>query len=128
MDHDQRGRCPCKHLPGVTRWPPRKSQSIGLAVLCKTLAEPAARGANHHATHLPLARTNPGPTGYDISQGPGAGIGGPSGLQLVATLHFGCMADIGAAMAWAQGQAMAADVGNFASGGVEVMMFEEVGV
>lgn len=99
-----------------------------LVALYKTPADPTAFDAYYHATHLPLAKTIPGLTGYDISHGPGAGMGGPSGLRLVATLHFALMADIAAAMASPQGQATAADLANFASGGVEVMMFEEVGV
>ena len=38
------------------------------------------------------------------------------------------MTEIGAAIAFPQGQATAADLANFATGRMEVMMFEEVGV
>ena len=99
-----------------------------LVALYKTPADPTAFAVCYPSTHLPPARTIPGLTGYDISLGPVAGMGGPSGLHRVATLHFALMADIAAAMASPQGQATAADLANFASGGVEVMMFEEVGV
>ncbi len=99
-----------------------------LVALYKTPADPAVFDAYYHSTHLALAKTIPGLTGYDISQGPVTGMSGPSGLHLVATLHFRSMADIAAAMASPQGQATAADLANFATGGVEVMMFEEVGV
>ena len=50
-----------------------------LIALYKTPAEPAARGANHHATRLPLSWTIPGLTGDDMSLGPVAGLGGLRG-------------------------------------------------
>ena len=99
-----------------------------LMAFYKTPVDPAAFDAHHHTTHLPLARTIPGLTGYDLSQGPVAGIAGPAGLHLIATLNFASMADIGAAMASAQGQATAADLANFAMAGVEVVMVDEVAV
>ena len=99
-----------------------------LIALYKTPADPAAFDAYYHSTHLPLAKTIPGLTGYDISHGPVAGMAGPTGLHLIATLHFASMADIAAAMASSEGQATAADLANFAGAGVEVMMFDEVAV
>ena len=33
-------------------------------------ADPKAFDAYHHGTHLPLAKTLPGPRGYEISAGP----------------------------------------------------------
>ena len=99
-----------------------------LVALYKTPADPAAFDAYYHTTHLPLAKTIPGLTGYDISKGAVAGMGADSGLHLVATLHFGSMEAIGAAMASPEGQATAADLANFAGAGVEVIMFETVAV
>ena len=43
---------------------------------------------------------------------------------MVAILEFESMAAIGAAMASPQGQAAAADLANFATAGVEIMMGE----
>ena len=43
-------------------------------------------------------------------------------VYLVATLEFDSMESIGAAMASPQGQSTAADLANFASAGVDVMM------
>ena len=50
--------------------------------------------------------------------------GGKHGVYLVAVLEFDSLASIGAAMASPQGQATAADLANFASVGVDVMMAE----
>ena len=60
------------------------------------------------------------------AKGPIATPAGPSGLHLIATLSFDSMAAIAAAFASPEGQATAADVPKFASGGVE-MHFSETG-
>ena len=99
-----------------------------LIALYKTPVDPAAFDAYYHAAHLPLAKTIPGLRGYDISHGPVGGMGGPTGIHLVATLHFDDLAAIGAAMASPQGQATAADLAKFATGGVDVMFFDTVDV
>jgi uncharacterized protein (TIGR02118 family) len=49
---------------------------------------------------------------------------GPSGIHLVAILHFDDMAAIQNAFASAEGQAAAADVQTFATGGVDMYLFE----
>ena len=49
-------------------------------------------------------------------------MGGKHGVYLVAVLEFDSMEAIGAAMASPQGQATAADLANFASAGVDVLM------
>jgi uncharacterized protein (TIGR02118 family) len=66
----------------------------------------------------------PGLRKYDISQGIVATPAGPSGYHLVATLQFDSVADIQSALASAQGQATAADLGNFADGGVDLLIFD----
>ena len=52
------------------------------------------------------------------------GMGGEHGVYLIAILEFDSMAAIAAGMGSPQGQAAAADLANFASGGVDVMMAE----
>jgi uncharacterized protein (TIGR02118 family) len=42
----------------------------------------------------------------------------------MAILHFDSVANIQAAFASPEGQATAADLGNFADGGVELLLFE----
>ena len=74
--------------------------------------------------HVPLAKTIPGLRSYEVTRGDVMGMGGKHGVYLVAILEFESMAAIGVAMASAQGQATAADLGNFATAGVDVMMGE----
>lgn len=88
--------------------------------------DPAAFDRYYHSTHVPLAWTIPGLRAYTISKGPVRLADGPSGYHLVATLTFDSAADIEAAFASPQGQATAADLGNFADGGVELVFFDEV--
>ena len=74
--------------------------------------------------HVPLAKTIPGLLSYEVTQGDVMGMAGKHGVYLVAALEFESLAAVGAAMASAQGQATAADLANFASAGVDVMMGE----
>ncbi len=74
--------------------------------------------------HVPLAKTVPGLLSYEVTRGDVMGMAGKHGVYLVAILEFASMASIGAAMASPQGQATAADLANFASAGVDIMMGE----
>ena len=82
----------------------------------------AAFDSYYFSKHVPLAKTIPGLRSYEVTKGDVMGMAGKHGVYLVATLEFESMAAIGAAMASPQGQATAADLGNFASAGVDVMM------
>ena len=87
-------------------------------------ADPAAFDAYYATHHIPLAKTLPGLRRYEISSGP---IGTPAGeapLHLVAVLEFDSLAAIQAALTSPEGAATAADLGNFAQAGVELLMFE----
>lgn len=86
--------------------------------------DPAAFDKYYFETHVPLAKTIPGLISYEVTRGDVMGMGGKHGVYLVAALEFASMAAIGAAMASPQGQATAADLANFASAGVDVMMAE----
>ena len=92
-------------------------------VLYNTPADPAAFDRYYHQTHIPLARTIPGLRSYWISNGPVQALAG-SAPYLVATLDFESMADLSAALASPEGQAAAADVPNFASGGVTLLIYD----
>ena len=85
-------------------------------------ADPAAFDKYYFDTHVPLAKTIPGLLGYEVTRGDVMGMAGKHGAYLVAILTFESMAAIGAGMASPQGQATAADLANFASAGVDVMM------
>ena len=95
-----------------------------LIALYKTPKDPAAFDRYYFATHAPLAKKIPGLRKYEVSQGGVQAPGGASGYHLVATLHFDGVAAIQAALASPEGQATAGDLGNFADGGVELLIFE----
>ena len=87
-------------------------------------ANPAEFDRYYFKTHVPLAKTLPGLRSYEVTRGDVMGMAGKPGTYLVAILEFDSMAAIGAAMSSPQGQATAADLANFASAGVDVMMGE----
>lgn len=95
-----------------------------LLVLYKTPKDPAAFDKYYFATHVPIAKKLPGLRKYEVNQGPVATPAGPSGIHLIAVLHFDNMTAIGAAFASPEGQAAAADVPKFATGGADMMMFD----
>ena len=96
-----------------------------LLAIYKTPADTAAFDAYYFGSHVPLAKTIPGLRKYEVNAGPVMGMQGPSSTYLVATLHFDAMADIAKGMGSPEGKATAADVPKFASGGVEIMFFDD---
>jgi uncharacterized protein (TIGR02118 family) len=95
-----------------------------LVVLYKTPKDAAAFDKYYAETHIPLAKKLPGLKKYAVSKGTVGTPGGPSAYHLVAILTFDSMADIQKAFGSPEGKATAADVPKFASGGVEMQMFE----
>ena len=82
----------------------------------------AAFDSYYFAKHVPLAKTLPGLLSYEVTRGDVMGMGGKHAVYLVAVLEFASVDAIAAAMASPQGQATAADLANFASAGVDVML------
>ena len=95
-----------------------------VVVLYKTPKDPAAFDKYYVETHIPLAKKLPGLRKYQVSKGPVATPAGPSGVYLVAILTFDNMAAIQNAFGSAEGNATAADVPKFASGGADLMFFD----
>ena len=95
-----------------------------LLVLYNQPADPAAFDRYYTEIHIPLARKIPGLRSYSVSSGGVAMIAGGPQTHLIAELDFDTMADLQSAMASAEGQAAAADVGNFADGGVTILAFD----
>src|SRR5262245_32171548 len=95
-----------------------------LVVLYKTPKDAAAVDEYYVDTHVPLAKKILGLRKYEISRGPVASPAGPSGIYLVAMLQFDSLAAIQQALTSPQGQAAAGDLPNFASGGVDLLMFD----
>ena len=96
-----------------------------VVVMYKTPKDPVAFDQYYFATHVPIAKRIPDLRRYEVSQAAVASPGGPSGVHLVAILHFDDMAAVGRAFASAEGQAAVADVQTFATGGVDILMFDQ---
>jgi len=94
-----------------------------ILVLYNPPADPAAFDAYYFATHVPIARKIPGLRKMTFNAAPPLAIVG-SAPHLVAALEFDSMNAIQAALASPEGQATAADLGNFAHGGVTVLAFD----
>ena len=94
-----------------------------LVVLYKTPTDAAAFDAYYTSTHIGLAKKISGLRKYEISKGPVAGPSS-SGIHMVATLTFDSLADIESGLGSPEGQAATADVGNFATGGADLLMFD----
>jgi uncharacterized protein (TIGR02118 family) len=95
-----------------------------LVVMYKTPTDKAAFDKHYFEKHIPLAKAIPGLRRYEVNQGPIATPAGPSNFHLIATLHFDDMQAIQNAFGSPQGQAAAADVQGFATGGVEMYIYE----
>jgi uncharacterized protein (TIGR02118 family) len=95
-----------------------------LVVMYKTPKDTAVFDRYYFEKHIPIAKKIPGLRKYAVSQGPVATPAGPSAFHLIATLTFDNLAAIQAAFASAEGQAAAADVQTFATGGVDMILFD----
>ena len=95
-----------------------------LLVMYKTPTDPSAFDKYYFETHLPIAKKIPGLKKYEVSKGPVMTPRGFSGLHLIAPLHFADLPAIQEAFASEEGQAAAADVQKFATGGVDMFLFD----
>jgi len=87
-------------------------------------ADTAAFDDHYFNKHVPLAKALPGLRSYEVTQGDVLGGAGKHGAYLVAALEFDSLQALQAALASPQGQATAADLGNFAGAGVDLLMAE----
>ena len=78
----------------------------------------------YYSTHVPIAKKIPGLRRYEVSTGPVGTPAGESAYHLVATLSFDSMDAIQQGLGSREGAAAAADLGNFAQAGVELLVFE----
>ncbi|MDE1179136.1 EthD family reductase [Paraburkholderia sp.] len=95
-----------------------------LVVLYKNPSDPNAFDDHYFTTHVQLAKKLPGLERYEVSAGPIKPVGGQSEYYLIATLHFASTDAIAQALNSPAGKAAAADLGNFAQAGAELLMFE----
>jgi len=98
-----------------------------LIALYKTPKDAAHFDKYYFGTHVPIAKKVSGLRSYEVSKGPVNTPQGPSPYHLVAILGFDSIDAIGRALGSPEGQAAAADLGNFATGGVELLMFDTRG-
>jgi uncharacterized protein (TIGR02118 family) len=102
----------------------RRNKMAQLVVMYRTPKDAVAFDKYYFETHVPIAKKIPGIRKYVVSQGPVATPAGPSNLHLMATVQFDDLAAIQRAFASPEGQAAAADVQNFATGGVDMFLFD----
>src|SRR5215203_558270 len=95
-----------------------------VVVLYNPPADPAAFDAYFEARHIPFARRIPGVRGIEMSVGPIATAEGPAPYYAVGMLTFDSLAALQNGVASPEGQATAADLANFASGGATILFFE----
>ena len=95
-----------------------------LIVMYKMPHDATAFDKHYFEKHVPLAKKIPGLRKYEVNKGPVVSPTGPSGIHLVAILHFDDMAAVQSAFASAEGQAAAGDLQNFATGGADLYFFD----
>ncbi|HEY3738381.1 MAG TPA: EthD family reductase [Bryobacteraceae bacterium] len=92
-----------------------------ILVLYNAPADPAAFDKYYRETHIPIAKKIPGLRSYTISSSTVQSLGGTP-PYLIAELSFDSTEAMSAALMSAEGQAAAADVPNFATGGATLLM------
>jgi uncharacterized protein (TIGR02118 family) len=95
-----------------------------LLAMYKTPHDAAAFDAHYFEKHIPLAKAIPGLRKYEVSRGAVTNPMGGANYYLVAILEFDDVAAIQNAFASSEGQAAVADVQSFATGGVDLFMFD----
>ncbi len=93
--------------------------------LYNTPTNPAEFDAYYLLKHAPLAKGLPGLRSYEISAGAVLTPAGSAPYHLIAVLRFDTMSDLQAALASPTGQEVVADLENFATGGVSVLLFDD---
>lgn len=95
-----------------------------LLVMYRTPLDAAAFDKHYLEKHVPIAKRIPGLRKYEVSRGSVTSPMGGANYHLVAILEFDDVAAIQNAFASAEGQAAVADVQTFATGGVDIFMFD----
>ncbi len=95
-----------------------------LVALYKKPADTKAFDTYYFSNHIPLAKTIPGLTRCEVSNGAVSTPQGESPYHLVAMLSFDSAEALRQGLASAAGQATAGDLGNFAQAGVELLVFD----
>jgi uncharacterized protein (TIGR02118 family) len=86
--------------------------------------DPEAFDRHYQQTHIPLAEKIPDVRRFEAGKVLGTPDGSPAPYYLIAELCFDTLEALQASLGTPEGQATAADVGNFASGGATMMIAE----
>ncbi len=86
--------------------------------------DPAAFDRHYQETHAVLAQKIPGLKGFTITKLAALNPQEPSPYYLIAALYFESMAALQSALQSPEGQATAADVEHFATGGATLLVGE----
>jgi uncharacterized protein (TIGR02118 family) len=97
---------------------------IKLTVLYGPPTDPGAFDKYYLETHVPIADAIPGLVRNEVSKVTGSLDGSTPPYHLHCDLYFDSSDALMAALGSAEGQAAAADVANFATGGVTMMLSE----
>jgi uncharacterized protein (TIGR02118 family) len=97
---------------------------IKLTVLYGQPRDPAAFERYYMDTHTPIALKVKGLRRFEISKVVATADGSPSPFYRTADLYFDDMAAMQKALGSPDGQAAAADIANFASGGATLLICE----
>ena len=95
---------------------------IKAAVLYVHPAEPESFEKYYHETHLPLVAKVPGIIKSEYTKFLPNADGSVSAYYRMAELYFNDAAQMQQTLASPEGQAMAADLSNFATGGVTILV------
>ncbi len=97
---------------------------VKLVVGYGTPEDPAAFDRHYAETHTPLAQKIPHLRRFEAGRVLGTPDGSPAPFYYMAELSFDTPDDLEAALATPEGQAAAADVASFATGGATLMIAE----
>jgi uncharacterized protein (TIGR02118 family) len=95
---------------------------VKLVVAYGAPEDPAAFDAHYASTHGPLAQQIPNLRRFDAGKVLGTPDGSPAPYYFLAELFFDSLEELQAAMGSPEGEAAAADVATFASGGATLMI------
>jgi uncharacterized protein (TIGR02118 family) len=102
----------------------RRKPVAHVVVMYKMPKDVAAFDKHYSEIHVPLVHKIPGLRKFEVSKGAVMTPAGPAGLHLIATLYFDDLAAVKAGFGSPEGKAAGADVGKFATGGADMIMFD----
>lgn len=99
-----------------------------IVALYNTPKDPAAFDRYYETRHVEIARKMPGLRSIELSKGQIMTPTGPSTYHRIGTLRFDSWDALQKAVSSPEGQATAADVMSFATGGVTLLFFDTIDI